>query len=435
MRSATLERAAFLVVITLSLTGCQDAMQRNFSYVPGSSHLPLASSEIVIHSFSGPPLGELPEANPIVDSSGRLYGTTSNGGTSGSCGSGCGTIYQLAPGAHGTWKETTLWSFDLTHGAYPGYPLVSDSAGNFFGTTQVGGINGGQGVAYGLFHGTHGRHLRDLHDFLGNRDGQQPRSSLTFDKIGNLYGTTVAGGSGGSGGGGTVYELIPSGHKWSEKILYRFSPYGSNGSNPQARVIFGRDGSLYGTTSYGGSSSCPSGCGVVFTLRPAGKGRWTESALHAFNGSDGCTSVAGLAADRAGNFFGSTNLGGPGFPTCEGGCGTLFELTHGSRGHWSFAVIHNFTTSSGCGGVGNMVLDAAGNLYGTAVIGGSGGGVVFKVAPMPNKHWKYTVLHTFTNTPDGWEPTGLIMAANGTLYGATGGGGALGLGAIFEVTP
>ncbi|HEY6325222.1 MAG TPA: choice-of-anchor tandem repeat GloVer-containing protein [Candidatus Cybelea sp.] len=390
----------------------------------------------MIHSFSGPPLGELPAANPIVDASGRLYGTTERGGTNSACGSGCGTIYQLARGAHGPWKETRRWSFDLTHGAYPDDPLVSDSAGNFFGTTQVGGGASGLGVAYGLFHGTHGWQLRDLHVFLGNRDGQQPRSSMIFDKTGNLYGTTAAGGSGGSGGSGTVYELIRSGRKWTERISYRFPPYYSkNGANPQAPVAFGRDGSLYGTTSYGGNSACPSGCGVAFKLTAAAKGGWTESVLHAFSGSEGCTSVAGLVADHAGNFFGSTNLGGPSFPTCEGGCGTLFELAHGSHGYWSFAVIHDFAPSDGCGPVGNMAFDAAGNLYGTAVIGGNGGGVVFKIARKPHNQWQYTVLHSFTNTPDGWEPTGLIMAANGKLYGTTIVGGALGLGALFEVTP
>lgn len=435
MRSATMEKAGLVALITLAFAGCEAAMQHSSSYLPANSSLTLSSTEIVIHSFIGPPLGELPDANPIVDSSGRFYGTTSGGGTNSSCGGGCGTIYQLASGGHGTWKEATLWSFDATHGEYPGYPLVSDSAGNLFGTTQVGGGTNGFGVAYGLFHAG-GWHLRDLHDFLGNRDGQQPRSSLIFDKTGNLYGTTVAGGSGGSGGGGTIYQLIRSGRKWSETILYRFSPYGSNGSNPQAPVALGRDGSLYGTTSHGGNSACPSGCGVVFKLSPAGKGRWIESAVHAFDGTDGCTSVAGLAADHAGNFFGSTNLGGPGFPTCEGGCGTLFQLTHGSHGHWSFAVIHDFTTSGGgCGPVGNMVVDAAGNLYGTAVIGGNGGGIVFKVARKPHNQWKYAVLHTFTDTPDGWEPTGLVMAANGKLYGTTITGGANGLGAVFEITP
>ena len=187
--------AAIAVLFALPIAGCQGAVQRPSSFMPAYYDTSLASSYRVIHSFTGSPLGELPQANPIVDTAGRLYGTTMDGGTNNSCGSGCGTIYRLSPDAHGTWKETTLWSFDLTHGAYPGYPLVSDVAGNFYGATDVGGVGNGMGVAYGLLHGTRGLHLRDLHDFLGSRDGAQPRSSLIFDKHANLYGTTVSGGN------------------------------------------------------------------------------------------------------------------------------------------------------------------------------------------------------------------------------------------------
>lgn len=433
MRAAA---ALLLAVITLPITGCQSDVQRGASYVPFSYRLPFASSETVIHSFTGPPLGELPMANPSIGAGGGLEGTTMRGGTNGTCGSGCGTIFRLSHNAKG-WNETTLWSFDLTHGAYPSYPLVADSSGNLFGATDVGGA---LGVAYGLSHGAHGWQLRDLHNFTGGRDGAQPRSSLIFDKHGDLYGTTVSGGTGGSGGGGTVYELIPSGSSWTEKILHRFTPY-SDGASPQAPVVFGRDGSLYGTTSYGGNQACPSGCGVVFRLKPSGKGRWEESVLHAFNGADGDTSVAGLVADAAGNLYGSTNEGGN--SGCYGGCGVLFELTRGAHRSWSFSVIHYFMVKAGGGPSGNMAFDTAGNLYGTTVIGGNtnacpqqiGCGVVFKLAPGSNHHWKYGVLHIFDNSPDGALATGLAMSGNGKLYGTTIGGGSLGLGTVFEVTP
>jgi uncharacterized repeat protein (TIGR03803 family) len=427
--------ALFLAVITVPIAGCQSGAQRGTSYVP-SDVLPVASNETVIHSFTGPPLGEIPEANPIVDAAGRLEGTTMRGGTNGTCGSGCGTIFRLTHTTMG-WNETTLSSFDLTHGAYPSYPLVADASGNLFGATDVGGA---LGVAYGLFAGARGWQLRDLHNFTGDRDGAQPRSSLIFDKHANLYGTTVSGGTGGSGGGGTVYELIPAGNHWTEDVIYRFTPY-SNGANPQAPVVFGRDGSLYGTTSYGGNQVCPAGCGVVFRLTPIGPGRWQESVLHAFNGADGYTSVSGLVTDASGNFFGSANLGGK--TGCFAGCGVLFELTRGSHHGWTFSVIHYFTVTAGGGPSGNMAFDGAGNLYGTTAIGGnvnacpqqSGCGVVFKLAPGANHLWKYGVLHKFNNTPDGALPTGLIRSASGKLYGTTIGGGSLGLGTVFEVTP
>jgi uncharacterized repeat protein (TIGR03803 family) len=432
------------VLIALPIVGCQGPLQRGSPYVPTSYVLSPTSSVKVIYSFSGSPFGELPGGSPIVDSVGRLYGTTERGGTSNACGSGCGTIFRLSQ-THGRWNETTLWSFDLTNGAYPSYPLA-DSAGNLYGATDVGG---NLGVAYGLFHRARGLQFQVLHNFQGGYDGAQPRSNLIVGAHGNLYGTTVAGGTGGSGGGGAVYELIPSGTNWAEKILYRFSPY-SNGANPQAGLIFGRRGSLYGTTTYGGNNACPSGCGVVFTLAPAGKGGWTESVVHTFNGNDGCYSVAGLVADRAGNLFGSTGEGGIGgcflaratkaaSGGCPNGCGTLFELRHGARGRWSFAVLHYFTLSSGGGPSGNMVFDAAGNLYGTTVIGGNACqgacGVVFKLSPGAHQPWKYSVLHSFSNTPDGALPTGLVMRTNGKLYGTTIGGGTLSLGTVFEVTP
>jgi len=354
------------------------------------------------------------------------------GGTDGTCGSGCGTIFRLSHDAKG-WHEATLWSFDLTHGAYPSYPLVGDGSGNLFGATDVGGA---LGLAYGLYHRAHGWHLRDLHNFGGGRDGAQPRSSLILDAHGDLYGTTVSGGTGGSGGGGTVYELIPSGRGWAEKLLHRFAPY-TDGANPQAPVIFGRNGSLYGTTTGGGNQACAAGCGVVFRLTPNGKGRWTESVLHAFDGTDGASPVAGLVADPAGNLYGSTNEGG--HSGCYAGCGVLFELTRTPHGRWSFGIIHYFMVKTGGGPSGNMTFDSAGNLYGSTVIGGNvnacpqqlGCGVVFKLEPESNHRWKYSVLHVFNNSPDGALPSGVVMSANGKLYGTTIGGGSLGLGAVL----
>jgi uncharacterized repeat protein (TIGR03803 family) len=156
--------------------------------------------------------------------------------------------------------------------------------------------------------------------------------------------------------------------------------------------------------------------------------------------------VAGLVSDAAGNLFGSTGEGGSGGCSlrakpehrqagCVNGCGTLFELSLGTRGHYSFTVVHYFAAPTGAGPSGNMVFDGAGNLYGTTVIGSAGSGVVFKLASAAHNQWEYTVLHAFTNTPDGSLPTGVVMGANGKLYGTTIGGGALGLGAVFEVTP
>ncbi|MBV8196722.1 MAG: hypothetical protein JO263_01185 [Candidatus Eremiobacteraeota bacterium] len=426
---ATIPAIALFIAVTV--TGCQGGAQHGgLSLLPADRFAPASSSYVMIHSFTGPPLGELPEANPIIEAPGGLYGTTMRGGTMGACSQGCGTIFRLSHSKKG-WSETTLASFDLTHGAYPNAALVADASGNLYGATSVGG---NLGVAYELLQGA--RRLRVLHNFQGGSDGQQPESNLIFDRSGKLYGTTVSGGDGGSGGGGTVYELSPSGRQWAEKILYRFPAYyQSQGANPYAGVIFGRGGTLYGTTAYGGGSpACGGGCGVAYELTPAGKGSWKESVLHAFDKSDGAVPVANLIPDARGNLYGSANAGGLG--GCQNGCGTLFALARAPHGRWSFSIIYDFQLQTGAGPSGNMVFDASGNLYGTTVIGGTyGWGVVFKLAPQANHKWTYSVLHAFSSTPDGAEPSGLVRSADGRLYGTTIGGGASGLGTVFELKP
>lgn len=426
-------------VVIFSLAGCQGA-QRAGSYLPlssgaaGTSAVEGTATLRVIYSFPGAPNGWLPEASPIVDSSGRLYGPTMRGGVgSGSdCGgTGCGEIYRLSL-AGGRWTAKTLASFNGTTGVYPSYPLVADASGNLYGATDVGGA---LGVAYGLISGS----LRELHNFRGGHDGAQPRSNLIFDGHGNLYGTTVAGGTGGSGGNGTVYELRPgSGGKWTETVLHRFT-LARDGANPQAGVIF-VGGNLYGTTSYGGNTACPAGCGVIYELTPSGS-RWKAKLIHAFNGSDGHTSVAGLVPDAAGNLYGSADEGAN--AGCNGGCGTLFKLQPKKGGGWTFTVIHSFDVHTGGGPAGNMVFDKAGNLYGSTVDGGNisacpqpvGCGVVFKLSPATRGTWTYSVLHIFNNSPDGALPTGVVLAPNGRLYGTTIGGGTFTYGTVFEVKP
>jgi len=428
------------IIAALSLAGCQSA-QRAGSYVPlsasatGAAAVEGTATERVIYSFPGAPNGWLPEASPIVDASGRLYGPTMRGGvTSGSdCGgTGCGEIYRLSL-AGGRWVATTLASFNGNDGDYPSYPVVADATGNLYGATDVGGD---LGVAYGLVSGR----LQQIHNFRGGHDGAQPRSNLIFDRHGNLYGTTVSGGTGGSGGNGTVYELTPgSGGKWTETVLHRFT-LARAGTNPQAGVIFADGGRLFGTTSYGGNTACAAGCGVVYELTPSGS-RWRAAVIHAFDGSDGDTSVASLVSDTAGNLYGTADEGGT--AGCYGGCGTLFELQPKKGGGWGFSVIHNFNQNTGGGPKGNLVFDKAGNIYGSTVIGGNisacrqqiGCGVVFKLAPAAHGRWTYTVLHIFNNTPDGALANGVVLAPNGRLYGTTIGGGTFGQGAVFEVKP
>ena len=196
------------------------------------------------------------------------------------------------------------------------------------------------------------------------------------DIIGDLYSTTAFGGG---GQGGTVFKLTPNlDGTWTESVLHSFT--GTDGEHPDAGLIFDAAGNLYGTTFNGGISggSCPSGCGVIFKLRRNSDGTWTESVLHSFTGADGANPFAGLIFDAAGNLDGTTDLGG------NAGGGTAFRLTPNSNGSWAFRVLHVFQGKSALRPHDNLILDKAGNLFGTTEFCGSGtgcDGVVFEITP------------------------------------------------------
>jgi uncharacterized repeat protein (TIGR03803 family) len=268
-----------------------------------------------------------------------------------------------------------------------------------------------------------------LHSFTGGADGGLP-AGLTMDAAGNLYGTTAQGGVDGGcnmNGCGVVYEMSPGG---TETVLYTFSG-GSDGGNPQSALIFDRKGNLYGTTAGGGANRD----GTVFKLNASGK----EKVLYSFaGGSDGNLPISGLVADKSGNLFGTTNLGGSN-TDCAGfgnsGCGTIYEIAADG----SETVLYVFT-GGGDGGnpVGGLLLDKAGNLYGTTEVGGlSGGcgglgcGTVFKFTP----NGALSTLYTFTGGSDGGQPVAdLVRDSAGNLYGTTLFWGE-GYGVVFALAP
>ena len=246
-------------------------------------------------------------------------------------------------------------------------------------------------------------------------DGSGPLSGLTFDKDGNLYGTTFTGGAGQSceGGCGTVFELIPSNGKWTEKVLHSFYPNGG-GNYPTASPILDSAGNLYGTTPFSGTS----GAGVVFELI-RDNGKWTEKVL-ATPGDSG----APLIFDPSGNLYGT--LDSP---------AAAFELIP-DNGKWTEKVLYSFTGKHD-GYVLNapMIFDSAGDLYGTTASGGAYGvGTVYELTP-GNGKWTEKVLHAF-NGKDGAGPwASLVMDKAGHLYGTTAQGGTHMDGVVFEVTP
>jgi uncharacterized repeat protein (TIGR03803 family) len=394
------------------------------------------AQESILYNFSGGADGGSPYAGLIFDASGNLYGTTAKGGDQNN-----GTVFELTPQKGGSWTEKVPYEFNPNGrgGANPFAGLIFDEAGNLYGTTNDLGTHN-DGTVFKLSP-TEGGHWTEsaLHQFNeGNgKDGGAPWAGLISDSQGNFYGTTE---TGGTHGGGIVFELSPkAGGGWKETVLYNFSHYGKDGSYPWAGLVRDAAGNLYGTTSYGGTFDW----GTVFELSPKAGGGWKETVLHNFNGNvrtDGYTPMAGLVLDAAGNLYGTTYFGG------TFGVGTVFELSPKARGGWKETVLHSFNDngSDGYGPQAGLILDAAGNLYGTTLIGGSAVctyygscGTVFELMPQADGSWTEKVLHSFSDdgTDGYWPYASLTLDAAGNLYGTTWAGGAQGNGTVFEITP
>jgi uncharacterized repeat protein (TIGR03803 family) len=362
-------------------------------------------------------------AGMIFDGAGNLYGTTQSGGTYGS-----GTVFELFPRQGEGWPEEVLYSFGhATDGKRPYAGLISDGAGNFYGTTASGGTHN-WGTAFELFpNGKGGWTEKVLHNFNSSAtDGITPYAVLIRDVTGNLYGTTFADGTYYEG---TVFELSPNGSAWTEKVLHSFSPAGTDGAFPQGSLIFDANGNLYGQTPLSGTG----GFGTVFELSPE-SGGWTEKTLLNFNNKDGATAFGGLIFDHAGNLYGTTNDGGTHY-----GYGNVFELSPGSGG-WTEKVLYNFSTGTDANSPNyeSLVFDAAGNLYGTTIFGGIyKSGTVFELTPNGHGGWAEKVLYSFSNNgTDGVLPlAGIVFDAAGNLYGTTNQGGTDGVGTVFELSP
>jgi len=394
-----------------------------------------ASSESILYSFKGGADGGLPFAGLLADSAGDLYGTLTEGGSAGS-----GAVFELIPPAKANkpWKKKLLYSFKG-----------------------------------------------------GPKDGAGPQGGLVADPAGNLYGTTVGGGS----GFGAVFELIkpaPSKTAWKEKVLYIFNG-GLDGSMPDGTLLLDASGNLYGTTSEGGGggvttcivANAPVYCGTVFKLTPPAPHTksWAETILYSFTGgaNDAAVPRASLIVNNNGVLYGTTEYGGPFdfgtvfslappaggqgawtesvllfFPAGEGVApqstllmdnfsnlyGTsnesVFELAPGGQ----YSVLHHFQGQDGAyPGYAGLITDANGNLFSTTSAGGfnSNNGTVFEMMPPVGGQtaWTQTVLHTFVGNPtDGQTPySPLIMNAAQALYGTTFNGGTYNLGAVFKFVP
>jgi len=272
-------------------------------------------TQTVIHQFTGGSDGSGPGSGVTFDQQGNLYGMTPTGGTY-----GLGVIYQLQPQANGTWTLNVIHTFTGGDDGSTGSAgrLILDHAGNLYGVATFGGANG-HGVAFEITRGQTGWTLLPLYAFKDQPDGASPYGGLIFDKAGNLYGTTYYAGVHDVG---TVYKLTHANGKWIETVLYSFKGRnkGSNdGSSPFSTLVSDQAGSLYGTTSAGGTQ-CD--CGVIFKVSPNANGTWTETVSYAFPGAPGAGYVYnGMVADGAGNLYGATTHGGP------ANDGTIYKFT------------------------------------------------------------------------------------------------------------
>jgi len=358
----------------------------------------------VIYNFTGAGDGASPSTGLVIDAAGNLYGTTGAGGLAGG-----GTVFKLAPAASG-WRYSRLYSFTGANGAGPDSTLVIGPDGRLYGTTNVGGT--GDGVLFGL--SPAGNILPSvfsnwietlLYSFTGGSDGANPGGSLVLDSSGNIYGNAAMAGA---NHGGTLYEFSNG----SIQVLHAFPAFSGDGSNP-AGVVSTSNG-LYGITANGGAGRS----GTLYTTAGG------YQVLHSFTSDPPEGNPVTLAADQAGNLYGSSA-----YTFCFGAGASVFQL---SAPDWDPLILANFVTSPG---ISSWVSsDASGNVYGTTNITGDHGvGNVFELTCC----WNFTNLHDFAGGPnDGAFPMAPPVAdAQGNIYGTTSSGGTYGQGVVWEVSP
>ena len=379
-----------------------------------------AATTDVIFSFEEDN-GEYADTDLETDSAGNIYGTTVLGGDHGS-----GTVFQLSP-THSGWVQTVLYSF--TGGADGGEPYKGvsiDRQGNLYGTAVTGGsggCEGGCGVVYKLTNSGGTWTQTVIHAFTGGNDGSGPGARVTVDSGGNVYGMTPTGGTYGLG---TIYKIHPQGSSWNFQVIHTFTG-GADGSSGSAGRMLLNQRHLYGAATTGGAY----GSGVVFELTPTSVGEWDFKTLYSFRGQPDGSFPYGALLRVSGKLYGTTYYGG------ENGIGTVYELSPRQTGEWSERVIYSFQNGSdGNSPISNLVRDNAGNLFGTTSEGGAGSGTIFKLSPTGGGQWTESVVHAFAGPPDGgFSYNGMVVDRSGNFYGATVHGGTDDDGCVYQFTP
>jgi len=381
-----------------------------------------STTQGIVYDFTGGNDGGNAATSVAFDPQGRAYVTTVQGGLD-----GCGTLDRLTP-KQGSWTEQTVWTFTCgADGKNPHGGVTFDSAGNLFGTTVAGGSGGicvGDGCGVVFRKGAHDG-FRVIYNFTGNKDGFGPGNAVAIDSHENLYGDAP---DGGAHGLGVVYQLSFHRTQWQIKVLHAWTGGNDGGIGSLGPLLVDSAGDIFGVTEIGGLHQA----GTAFKLVPGPNNTFSFSVIYQFKGSpDAGSPYGGLIADAQGDLFGTTYFGG------TSGNGAVYELMPRSTGRYAERVLYSF---SGGGDGGNptstLVFDAAGDLFGTTDAGGGscGCGVVFKIDHVTGME---SAVHTFGSTgSDGQSPLyGLTPDASGNLFTSTVGGGSFGQGVVFGMTP
>jgi uncharacterized repeat protein (TIGR03803 family) len=406
MRKSSLVMMACAVFVSCALTAALSSAQTFTS----------------LASFNGTD-GEFSTSQLVQGTDGNFYGTTTAGGANNS-----GTVFKLTSAG----ELTAFYSFcslpNCADGAGPSAGLILATDGNFYGTTSGGGAHS-DGAVYKI---TLGGKLTTLYSFCSVTncaDGTDPFGGLVEATNGEFYGTT---GSGGKSNYGTVFKITSSGKLTT---LYSFCSLSNcaDGANPYPALIQGTDGNLYGEAEFGGrNTECPSGCGTMFKITPAGKLTTLYNFCSLNECGDGYYPFGGLVQATNGDFYGVTYYGGSGGEFDK--YGTVFKITSAGK----LTRLYSFCTLKGCADgtnpYGGLIQGTDDNFYGAASEYGANAancteescGTIFEITPTG----KYTVLYNFcsqggTECTDGMYPSAtLVQGTDGTFYGTTYLGGA-----------
>jgi uncharacterized repeat protein (TIGR03803 family) len=384
----------------------------------------VAQTETVIHRFTGrggdgrEPMGQL-----TPDGAGNFYGTTDVGGL------GFGTVFKLSPNGSGGWSETIIHAFtDYLDGGYPFFTtLIFDKQGNLYGTTTGGGPNG-HGLVFEF--SPAGTEWEETVLYSTGQDGSggcaDPWGGVIMDAAGNLYGTCLLSGIPQTE---AIFQLSQSGGVWTQTVIYNYDSAADN--NGAGGLAMDAHGNIFAVLS--AAFLAPS----IVELSPNGKGGWTPTLFHAFGNEIFPESAPVL--DNSGNVYGTTMSGG----VYNGG--TVYELSPEGDGKWTEKILYSFggSKTAAAGPFGPIAFDALGNIYGTTTFGGtSNAGTVFELTPDGHGNYQEKILWSF-DLKDGAGPlSGVTLDSAGNIYGVApnGGGGPCDAapdvcGVAFEVIP